>query len=117
MIRRVAYVIVFLFAVACKETSGPAVAVTLQLYSVDGVVVPVPLVSQAGKRATVSFGRLQGTNWGAACGFAAGLAEGPVSAVDIPACRLEPGEERTFSATFSDSRFPAGTHVYRFIPE
>lgn len=105
-----------ILAGACKETSGPAVAVTLELYSVDGVVVPAPLLSPAGKRATVARGFLQGTNWGAACGFAVGLAEGPVTFLDVGDCRLKPGEERKFDITFSDTRFPAGRHEYRFIP-
>jgi hypothetical protein len=118
MIRRPALAVgAALCALGCKDTSGPAIAVTLQLYSVDGVVLPAPLVSPFGKRATVGVGRLQGNNWGAACGFAAGLAEGPVSVVQIPDCRLKEGEERTFTVTFTDSRFPAGSHQYRFIPE
>ena len=90
---------------------------TLELYSVDGVVVPASLVSPAGKPATVARGFLQGTNWGAACGFAVGLAEGPVTYLDVADCRLKPGEERKFNITFSDTRFPKGTHEFRFIPE
>jgi hypothetical protein len=118
MIRRIACAIACVFSVSgCKDTSGPAVAVTLELVSVDGVVVPARLVSPAGKPATVARGFLQGTNWGAACGFAVGLAEGPVTFLDVADCRLKPGEERKFSITFSDTRFPAGTHEYRFIPE
>ena len=106
-----------LCGIGCKDTSGPAIAVTLKLDSVDGVAIPAPLVSPFGKPATIGVGRLQGTNWGAACGFVAGLAEGPVSVVQIPECRLHAGEERTFNVTFTDSRFPAGNHRYRFIPE
>lgn len=118
MIRRSVYVSAFvILAGGCKETSGPAIAVTLELYSVDGVVVPAPLLSPGGKRATVARGFLQGTNWGAACGFAVGLSEGPLTFVDVPGCRLKPDEERKFQITFSDSRFPSGTHEYRFIPE
>jgi hypothetical protein len=118
MIRRIACAIGCIFCLSgCKDTSGPAVAVTLELYSVDGVVVPAPLVSPGGKPATVARGFLQGTNWGAACGFAVGLAEGPVTYLDVADCRLTPGEERKFNITFSDTRFPAGTHEYRFIPE
>lgn len=103
-------------ACAGSDTSGPAVAVTLRLATVDDVSVPVQLRAINGKIATLSTGLLQGTNWGAACGFAASLAEGPVTAVDVPDCRIKPGESRTFSITFSDSRFPAGQHNYTFIP-
>ena len=118
MIRRTVYACIsFLLAGGCKETSGPATAVTLELYSVDNVVIPAPLVSPGGKRATVARGFLQGTNWGAACGFSVGLAEGALTFLQVPDCRLKPGEERSFAITFSDSRFPAGTHEYRFIPE
>jgi len=118
MIRRTVCVIAIVsIAAGCKETSGPASAVTLNLYSVDDVPIPAPLTSLAGKRATIARGFLQGTNWGAACGFAVGLAEGPLTSVAIPDCRLKPGEERTFAITFTDSRFPAGSHEYRFIPE
>lgn len=118
MIRRTVYVSAcMLLAGGCKETSGPAIAVTLELHSVDGVVIPAPLLSPGGKRATVARGFLQGTNWGAACGFSVGLAEGPITSVAVADCRLKPGEERTFAITFSDSRFPVGTHEYRFIPE
>ena len=118
MIRRSVYgIALLLLAGGCKDTSGPAIAVTLKLHSVDGVVIPAPLVSPFGKRATVARGFLQGTNWGAACGFAVGLSEGPVTFLDVPDCRLKTGEERKFQISFSDSRFPAGTHEYRFIPE
>ena len=118
MIRRTVCIIAsVLLAGSCKETSGPASAVTLELYSVDDVLIPAPLLSPGGKRATVARGFLQGTNWGAACGFSVGLAEGPLTSAAIPNCRLKPGEERTFTITFSDSRFPAGSHEYRFIPE
>ncbi|HXV17447.1 MAG TPA: hypothetical protein VD758_11750 [Gemmatimonadaceae bacterium] len=101
---------------SCSETSGPAVAVTLQLYSVDGNVVPVQLRTAGGKFVTIARGKLQGTNWGAACGVAVGLAEGPLTTVAIPACRLKPNEERTFPVTFTDARFPSGTHEFRFVP-
>ena len=118
MIRRTVYVAACVILPAgCKDTSGPATAVTLDLYSVDGVAIPAPLLSPGGRRATVARGFLQGTNWGAACGFTVGLAEGALTFLDVPDCRLKPGEERTFAITFSDSRFPAGTHQYRFIPE
>ena len=100
---------------ACSD-DGPAAAVTLMLYSVDGVVIPAPLKSAAGKPATVGSGRLQGNNWGHACGFSVGLAEGPLTVVQVPSCRLTPGEERIFPIAFTDSRFPSGEHLYRFIP-
>ena len=118
MIRRAVYATAcMLIAGGCKETSGPAVAVTLQLHSVDGVVIPAPFISPGGKPATVARGFLQGTNWGAACGFSVGLAEGPLTYLAVPDCRLKAGEEREFAITFTDSRFPVGTHEYRFIPE
>ena len=103
-------------AAACKDTSGPAVAVTLKLYTVDGNPMPVQMRDPHGRLVTVATGFLQGTNWGAACGFAAGLAEGPLTSVDVADCRLKKGEERTFQITFSDTRFPTGAHTYRFIP-
>ena len=106
-----------LVASACKETSGPAVAVTLRLLSVDGVAVPAPLTTASGQRATIATGFLQGTNWGHACGFTVGLAEGPLTTAPVPECRLKPDEERTFSITFNDVRFPSGAHQYRFVPE
>ena len=104
-------------ASACKDTSGQAAAVTLTLYSVDGIVVPVQLTSFEGRRVNLARGFLQGTNWGHACGFAAGLAEGPLTTVAVPACRLHAGEARTFDIQFNDSRFPSGTHTYRFVPD
>jgi hypothetical protein len=106
-----------LTASSCSDTSGPAAAVTLTLYSVDGVAVPAQLTSFEGRRVNLARGFLQGTNWGHACGFAAGLAEGPLTTVAVPACRLHAGEERTFDIQFNDSRFPSGTHTYRFVPD
>ena len=103
------------FITGCSD-DGPARAVTLMLYSVDGVVIPAPMKSSFGKPATVGSGRLQGNNWGHACGFSVGLAEGPLTVVQVPSCRLDPGEERIFKISFTDSRFPAGEHTYRFIP-
>ena len=101
---------------ACSDTSGPAVAVTLRLSTVDGVSLPVQLQTPGGKLVALATGFLQGTNWGAACGFAASLAEGPLTAVEVPDCRLHPGESRTFTITFSDTRFPAGAHELTFVP-
>ncbi|MEO5904259.1 MAG: hypothetical protein ABIQ55_09630 [Gemmatimonadaceae bacterium] len=101
---------------SCDNGLGPAVAVTLNLYSVDGVVIPVPLKSAGGKSISIGNGRLQGTNWGHACGMSLQLSEGAITAVDVTDCRLFTGEEKRFTATLSDSRFPAGPHEYRFIP-
>jgi len=105
------------FLAACKDTNDVATAVTLTLYSVDGVVIPAPMKSSTGRPVTIGKGFLQGTNWGHACGFSVGLVEGPLTFADVPACRLLPGEERTFKVTFLDSRFPGGEHTYRFVPE
>jgi hypothetical protein len=113
---RVVSTMALIWMSACSDTSGPAVAVTLRLSTIDGVGLPVQLRTQGGKLVTLSTGLLQGTNWGAACGFAASLAEGPLTAVEVAGCRLKPGESRTFSITFSDSRFPSGSHDFTFIP-
>jgi hypothetical protein len=102
---------------SCSDPDGVASAVTLSLYSVDGVVIPAPMTSAGGRPATIGRGFLQGNNWGHACGFSVGLAEGALTFAEIPNCRLYPEEERTFTVTFLDSRFPAGPHVYRFVPE
>jgi hypothetical protein len=115
--RALAALITFAFSSACSDTNDVATAVTLSLYSVDGVVIPAPMTSAGGRSATIGKGFLQGTNWGHACGFSVGLTEGPLTAVDVPSCRLHPGEERTFSIVILDSRFPGGQHTYRFIPE
>lgn len=101
---------------ACSDTDTVATAVTLSLYSVDGVAVPAPFTSQSGRPVTFGSGFLQGNNWGHACGFSVLLAEGPLTFAEIPDCRLYPGEERTFSVTLLDSRFPGGSHQYRFVP-
>jgi hypothetical protein len=100
---------------SCSDTSGPAVAVTLDLYSVDGIVIPVPTKSAAGKAISIGNGRLQGTNRGFACGMSLQLSEGPITAAEIPDCRLITGQEKIFTATITDSRFPPGPHVYRFF--
>jgi hypothetical protein len=102
---------------SCGDTNDIAKAVTQTLYSVDGVVIPAPRTSAGGRPATIGRGFLQGNNWGHACGFSVGLAEGPLTFAESPDCRLHPGEERTFKVTFLDSRFPPGEHAYRFIPE
>jgi hypothetical protein len=103
--------------VGCKDIGGPSIAVTLILDSVDGVAVPVQLRTAGGRLVTLSTGRLQGTSWGFACGFAAGLADGPLTTVAVSSCRLTPGEERSFDLVFNDARFPSGSHTYRFIPD
>lgn len=100
----------------CGEASGPAVAVNLNLQSVDGVAMPVQLRTPGGRLVTLANGKLQGTSWGYACGAAFRLAEGPITSLDVPSCRLSPGDERRFTITFADSRFPAGSHEYRFVP-
>ena len=102
--------------VGCSDTSGPGVAVTLNLHSIDGVVIPVQLKTPGGKLVTLGSGRLQGTNWGHACGAAFTLAEGPITAIEIPGCKPKRGEEVKATITFTDSRFPAGAHEYRFVP-
>lgn len=103
-----------LSAAGCSDTSGPGIAVHLSLYSVDRVVMPVQLRTPGGKLVTLANGELQGTNWGHACGVSFRLAEGPITAVEIGSCRLKRGEERRFTLTLTDSRFPAGAHEYRF---
>lgn len=100
----------------CGDTSGPAVAVTLRLHSIDGVVIPAELRTPGGRLVAIGTGRLQGTNWGHACGAGLTLTEGQITAIEIPGCKLKPDEERTFSITLVDSRFPAGAHQYRFVP-
>lgn len=78
--------------------------------------MPVQLRTPGGRLVTLANGQLQGTSWGAACGAAFRLAEGPITSLDVPSCRLSPGDERRFTITFADSRFPAGSHEYRFVP-
>jgi hypothetical protein len=107
--------VVAFMLLSCSDTSGPAVAVTLDLYSVDGVVIPVPTRSAGGKAITIGNGRLQGTNRGFACGMSLQLSEGPITALEIPDCRLLTGQEKIFTATITDSRFPSGPHIYRFF--
>lgn len=110
--------LLFMLAVlgGCGDSAGPAVAVSLNLVSVNGIVIPMQLRTPGGALVTIGGGRLQGTNWGHACGAALRLAEGPLTAVDVADCTLRPGEEKTVSITLTDSRFPAGTHLYRFVP-
>ena len=103
--------------IGCTDTNDVATAVTLTLDSVDGVSIPAPFTTALGKPATIGRGFLQGNNWGHACGFSVGTAEGALTFADIPDCRLYPGEDRTVSVTLLDSRFPSGPHTYRFVPE
>ena len=116
-LHRLATMVLAGFLAGCTDTNDVATAVTLSLYSVDGVVIPAPMKSSTGRPATIGKGFLQGNNWGHACGFSVGLVEGPLTFADVPACRLHPGEEKTFTVTFLDSRFPSGPHMYRFVPE
>ena len=106
----------FALLVGCADSPGPGVAVTLNLHSIDGTVVPVQLRTPGGTLVTVADGRLQGTNWGHACGVALRLVEGAVTAAEVPDCKLEPREEKVVTLTLADSRIPAGTHEYRFVP-
>jgi hypothetical protein len=64
---------------------------------------------------TIGSGRLQGTDLGPSCGMSIQLNTGPVTFTTVPDCKLVAGEEFRFTATLSDSRFPAGPHVYRFV--
>lgn len=109
-------IIAVIALLGCGDSTGPAVAVTLNLHSVDGVVVPVQLVTPGGKLVTLAGGKLQGTSWGHACGIVLRLAEGPITAGDVSDCKLVPGKERIVTTTLPDSRFPAGQHEYRFVP-
>jgi hypothetical protein len=114
---RLAVVAAAILSAACDDPNDVAIPVTLTLHSVDGVVIPAPLTAANGKPATFGRGFLQGNNWGHSCGFSVGLVEGALTAAEVPACRLQPGEERTFTVTILDSRFPSGPHTYRFVPE
>ena len=105
-----------LTSTSCGNGLGPSVAVTLNLYSVDGVIIPAPFKSAGGKSISIGNGRLQGTSWGHACGMSLQLIEGPITAVDVPDCKLAIREEKRFTSTLTDSRFPAGAHEYRFVP-
>ena len=110
---------IILFALAltaCGDSVGPGIAVTLNLHSVDGTVVPAEGVTAGGRRVTIAGGKLQGTNWGHACGVALRLVEGPLTGIEIPDCKVSPGEERIFTLTLKDPRFPAGAHEFRFVP-
>jgi hypothetical protein len=46
-------IIAAIAALGCGDSTGPAVAVTLNLHSVDGVTVPVKLITPGGKLVTL----------------------------------------------------------------
>ena len=109
-------ILIALALTACSDSAGPGIAVTLNLHSIDGKVVPAEGITPGGRRVSIASGKLQGTNWGHACGVALRLVEGPLTAAEIPDCKVSPGEERIFTLQLNDSRFPAGPHEYRFVP-
>lgn len=101
---------------ACGNTSGPPVAITLTLYTVDRNFLPAAIKGTDGKTFTIGVGRLQGTDTGPSCGMSLQLINGPITSAAVPDCKLVAGEEITFTATLNDSRFPSGPHEYRFVP-
>lgn len=100
---------------ACGNTSGPPVAVTLVLYTVDKTYMPAPIKNPDGRIFTIGVGRLQGNDLGPSCGMSLQLINGPITSTEIPGCKLTAGGEITFTATLTDSRFPTGPHEYRFV--
>ena len=100
----------------CGDSVGPGIAVALNLHSIDGVFLPAQLRTPGGNLVTVAGGKLQGTNWGHACGVALRLVEGPITAAGVPDCKLTPGQEKTLTLSLADSRFPVGAHEYHFVP-
>lgn len=101
---------------ACSDASGPAVARTLTLYTLDRNLLPAVIKGTDGRTMTIGIGRLQGTDIGPSCGMSLQLTTGPITSAEVPGCKLVAGEEITFTATLSDSRFPTGPHEYRFVP-
>ena len=101
---------------SCRNSNGPAVALTLTLYTVDGNFMPAAVKSADGRTITIGVGRLQGTDLGPSCGMSLQLNTGPITSAEIPDCRLLTGEEFKFTATLTDPRFPTGPHQYRFVP-
>jgi hypothetical protein len=101
---------------ACSGTSGPPVAVTLTLYTVDGIFLPAAIKGTDGRIMTIGVGRLQGSDVGPSCGMSLQLGNGPITSADISNCKLAADEEFRFTATLTDSRFPSGPHEYRFVP-
>lgn len=102
---------------SCSNTSGPSVAITLTLYTLDRNFLPAAVKSADGRTMTVGVGRLQGTDLGPSCGMSLQLINGPITAASIPDCKLVTGEEFKFTATLNDPRFPTGPHEYRFVPQ
>ncbi|HUQ47828.1 MAG TPA: hypothetical protein VM053_06225 [Gemmatimonadaceae bacterium] len=101
---------------ACGNTSGPAVARTFSLYTVDRNFLPAATRGTDGRTMAIGVGRLQGTDLGPSCGMSLQLTTGPITSAEIPGCKLAADEEITFTATLTDSRFPSGPHEYRFVP-
>jgi hypothetical protein len=101
---------------SCSGSTGPAVAQTLTLYTVDRNFLPAAIKNPDGRVFTIGVGRLQGSDIGPSCGMSVQLATGPIASAEVPNCKLGAGEEFTFTATLNDSRFPAGPHEYRFVP-
>ena len=101
---------------ACGNTSGPAVSLTLTLYTVDRNFLPAAIKGTDGRTMTIGVGRLQGNDLGPSCGMSLQLTSGPITSAEIPGCKLVAGKELTFTATLNDSRFPSGPHEYRFVP-
>jgi hypothetical protein len=100
----------------CSGDVGPGVFVRLRAVSVDGKPLPASLPAPGNKVATIAEAYLVGTNWGAACGISVRLVSGPITAGEIPDCKLHPGDTRTVVVQFPDARFPSGPHEYRFVP-
>jgi hypothetical protein len=101
---------------ACNNSAGPAVALTLTLYTIDGNFLPAAIKNTDGRTFTIGVGRLQGTDLGPSCGMSLQLITGPITSAEVPGCKLVTGEEFKFTATLSDPRFPTGPHQYRFVP-
>jgi len=101
---------------SCGNSTGPAFARTLTLYTVDGIYMPAAVKSPDGRTITIGVGRLQGTDLGPSCGMSLQLNTGPITSAEVPSCKLISGQEFTFTATLSDPRFPSGPHQYRFVP-
>lgn len=100
---------------SCSNSSGPSLALTFTLYTLDGNYLPAAIRNADGKTITIGIGRLQGTDAGPSCGMSLQLITGPITSAEIPDCKLVKGEEFRFKATLTDSRFPSGSHEYRFI--
>jgi len=99
---------------SCSGSTGPAVAQTFHLLTIDGTSLPAAIRNADGRIITIGVGRLQGTDLGPSCGMSLQLGNGPITTVEVPSCKLEAGKDFTFTTTLSDPRFPSGPHVYRF---